>query len=85
MQHGLALAWKTAPMSPGPHSVSPLHIMLTLMNRHWAAGNEAEAVALAKLAAPFVHPRAPAARPPIDLSEASDEQLDGEHEGLDTE
>ncbi len=72
-------------MSPGPLSVSPLYIMLTLMNRHWAAGNEAEAVALAKLAAPFVHPRAPAARAPIDLSDATDEQLDGELEGMDPE
>lgn len=72
-------------MSPGPSTVSPLHIMLTLMNRHWAAGNEAEAVALAKLAAPFVHPRAPAARAPIDLSEASDDQLDPDHDGLDAE
>lgn len=69
-------------MSAEPLTVSPLHIMLTLMNRHWAAGNEAEAVALAKLAAPFVHPRAPAARAPIDLSDATDEQLDGELEGM---
>lgn len=70
-------------MPAGPSNFSPLHIMLTLMNRHWDAGNDAEAVALAKIAAPFIHPRAPAARARIDLSEASDDQLDAECEKVD--
>lgn len=55
---------------------SPLDILLTLMRRHWAAGEEAEAVALAKLAAPFVHPRAQATRQSADLAGASDDELD---------
>lgn len=70
-------------MPAGLSTFSPLHIMLTLMNRHWAAGNDAEAVALAKIAAPFIHPRASAARARIDLSEASDDQLGAECETAD--
>lgn len=56
--------------------ISPLDILLTLMRRHWAAGEESEAVALAKLAAPFVHARAQASRAPSDLAVASDDDLD---------
>jgi hypothetical protein len=56
--------------------ISPLDIILTLMRRHWDAKEETAAVALAKLAAPFVHPRAQASRAPFDLSEASDDELD---------
>lgn len=56
--------------------ISPLDIMLTLMRRHWAAGEVAAAVPLAKLAVPFVHPRAQASRTSLDLSEASDDELD---------
>lgn len=56
--------------------VSPLEILLTLMRRHWAAGEDAAAVSLAKLAAPFVHARAQASRISLDLSEASDDELD---------
>lgn len=55
---------------------SPLDILLVLMRRHWAAGEEAEAVALAKLAAPFVHPRAQASRGAGKLAEVSDDDLD---------
>lgn len=55
---------------------SPLHVMLTVMRRKWRDGDEDGAVALAKAVAPYVHPRAPTARPSIDLSQVSDDELD---------
>ena len=51
-------------------------ILLTLMRWHWAAGEEAESVALARVAAPFVHPRAQAPCASIHLAEADDDELD---------
>ena len=59
-----------------PPLVSPLDILLTLMRRHWRAEEYPEAVGLAKLAAPFVHPRAQPPRSPTSLAEASDDELD---------
>ncbi len=59
-----------------PEQISPLDILLTLMRRHWESKEEVEAVALAKLAAPFVHPRAQAPRGAQDLAGASDDELD---------
>jgi len=59
---------------------SPLHVMLTVMRRKWRDGDEAGAVALAKVAAPYVHAKVPAARPGLDISQISDEELDG-HDG----
>jgi len=55
---------------------SPLLVMLTVMRRKWRDGDEEGAVALAKAAAPYVHPRAPVARPSPDLSQVSDDELD---------
>ena len=55
---------------------SPLHVLLTAMRRKWRDGDEEGAVALAKAAAPYVHPRAAAARPPSDLAQVSDDELD---------
>jgi hypothetical protein len=55
---------------------SPLLVMLTVMRRKWRDGDEEGAVALAKAAAPYVHPRAPAARTSPDLSQVSDDELD---------
>lgn len=55
---------------------SPLHVLLCVMRRKWRDGDEDGAVALAKAAAPYVHPRAPAARPIPDLSQVSDDELD---------
>lgn len=63
-------------MGMAPLQISPLDILLTLMRRHWAVGEESEAVALAKLAAPFVHPRAQASRAASDLAGVSDDDLD---------
>jgi hypothetical protein len=55
---------------------SPLHVLLAVMRRKWRDGDEDGAVALAKAAAPYVHPRAPAARPAPDLAQVSDDELD---------
>ncbi len=55
---------------------SPLHVMLTVMRRKWRDGDEDGAVALAKVAAPYVHPKVPAARPSVDLAQVSDDDLD---------
>ena len=55
---------------------SPLHVLLFAMRRKWRDGDEEGAVALAKAAAPYVHPRAPAARPGPDLAQVSDDELD---------
>ena len=59
----------------GPLPFNPLDILLTLMRRRWAAGEEAESAALARVAAPFVYPRAPASRVPIHLAEAVDDEF----------
>ena len=55
---------------------SPLHVMLTVMRRKWREGDEDGAVALAKAVAPYVHPKAAAARPLYDLAQVSDDDLD---------
>lgn len=53
---------------------SPLQVMLTVMRRKWR--DEDGAVALAKAAAPYVHPRVPSARPSTELAQVSDDELD---------
>lgn len=58
---------------------SPLHVMLTVMRRKWKEGDEDGAVALAKVVAPYVHPKVPAARPSVDISQVPDDELDGQH------
>ncbi len=59
--------------------VSPLDVMLTVMERKWQDGDWDGAVQLAKAAAPYVHPRA-AMRPASEPAGMSDAELD-EHEG----
>jgi len=59
-----------------PSSVSSLDIVTTLMREHWAAAERPEAAALAKVAAPFMHPRAHASRITKHLAEAADDELD---------
>ena len=54
---------------------SPLDVLLSAMNRRWAEGDEEGAVALAKAAAPYVHPRAQA-RAAAELPEMDDDELD---------
>ncbi len=55
---------------------SPLHVMLTVMRRKWREGDEDGAVALAKAVAPYVHPKAAAARGFNNLAQVSDDELD---------
>ncbi len=55
---------------------TPLHVMLTVMRRKWRDGDDDGAVALAKAAAPYVHPKAAATRPSNDLAQVSDGDLD---------
>ena len=50
----------TSHMRPSP--VSSLDIVMTLMREHWAAGEGLGAAVMAKVAAPFAHPRAHASR-----------------------
>jgi len=61
---------------PDPDDVVPLDVFLTLMRRAWAEGDTKEAVAMARLAAPFLHPRAAASRPSVGLADMSDDDLD---------
>ena len=53
---------------------TPLEVLLSVMNRRWAAGDEDAAVQLAKAAAPYVHPRAQA-RAATDLAGMDDDEL----------
>ena len=56
--------------------LTPLHILLLVMRRKWREGDLDGAVALAKIAAPYLHPKVPAARPAGDLAGVSDDELD---------
>ena len=53
---------------------TPLEVLLSVMNRRWAAGDEDAAVQLAKAAAPYVHPRAQA-RAATDIAGMDDDEL----------
>lgn len=55
--------------------VSPLYILLTVMRRRWADEDADGAVALAKVAAPYLHGRAAAPQVAGVLSEVPDEEL----------
>lgn len=54
----------------------PLYILLTEMNKRWSGGDFEGAVALAKIAAPYLHGRAMTAQAPLALAGATDEELD---------
>ena len=59
--------------------MDPLDVLLAAMRRRLAEGDEAGAVALAKAAAPYVHPRAAArgaARGVVGLERVEDADLD---------
>jgi len=58
------------------NELSPLHILLLVMREKWKNGDKDGAVALAKIAAPYLHPKVPAARPSGDLAGVSDDELD---------
>lgn len=58
------------------NDVTPLHVLLFVMRKKWAADDLDGAVTLAKLAAPYMHAKVPAARPMGELSGVSDDELD---------
>ncbi len=55
---------------------TPLHVLLLVMRQKWREGDKDGAVALAKIAAPYLHAKVPAARPAADLAGVSDDELD---------
>lgn len=55
--------------------LSPLSILLTVMRQRWKAEDVEGAVALARVAAPYMHGRAAVTRPFGDLAEVPDEEL----------
>ena len=55
---------------------SPLYVLLTEMRRRWEAKEYDGAVALARLAAPYLHGRAPSVRPAGELAGVPDEELE---------
>ena len=61
---------------------TPLHVLLSVMRRKWREGDFDGAVALAKVAAPYLHPKVPARRPANDLAGVSDGELDDFERGL---
>jgi hypothetical protein len=67
--------------------LTPLQVLLALMQRKLEQGDEKEAAALARAAAPYVHPRAVPKRNNPDLSQLTDAELDtyGEERGMGTE
>ena len=55
---------------------TPLAILLAEMHRKWDDGDKEGAVALARLAAPYLHPRVPPTKPAAELSKLTDADLD---------
>ena len=54
---------------------TPLEVLLHTMRRHWREGRVDAAVALAKAAAPYLHPRAGGSRSVISLATMEDDEL----------
>jgi hypothetical protein len=65
----------TEPTAP-VNELSPLTIILSTMRQKYADGDIDGAVALARIAAPYLHPRIPATIPPSDLAAMPDADLD---------
>ena len=59
-----------------PTTMTPLGVILDIMHRKFEAGDLDGAVAVARIAAPYVHPRIPAAAPGHDLAAMPDADLD---------
>ena len=51
-------------------------MILTTMRRHWDKAEYDAAIALARIAAPYLHPRLPASAPPVELAAMTDADLD---------
>ncbi len=58
------------------NDLSPLTIILSTMRQKYADGDIDGAVALARIAAPYLHPRVSASIPPSDLAAMTDADLD---------
>ncbi len=56
--------------------LTPLGVLLHMMRKKWKDEDYDGAVALAKIAAPYLHGRVPASRPRGDLAGATDAELD---------
>ena len=56
--------------------LSPLSVLLTVMRKRWDAKDFDGAVALAKVAAPYLHGKAPVARAFGDVAGVPDEELE---------
>ncbi len=56
--------------------LTPLQVLLALMQRKWDEGDLDAAAALARSAAPYVHPRAAVNRASPDMSVLTDAELD---------
>jgi hypothetical protein len=66
-------------MKGSPEVSEPLGVMLEAMREHWAQGEWDRAAAIAKLAAPYVHPRLASIEQkvsPIDVTKLTDEELE---------
>jgi hypothetical protein len=76
---------KTVEVATAAHErgVSPLQVMLDVMERHYKAKRYDEAARIAHDAAPYMHPRLSAIQHDISYSDADcDEALEAEVEGL---
>ncbi len=58
------------------HGTSSLPLLLQTMRQRYAVGDLDGAVALARIAAPYLHPRVPAAAPYLELAAIPDADLD---------
>ena len=74
-------------LSDKMEQLTPLQVLLALMQRKWDAGEEKEAAALARAAAPYVHCRATPKPNNPDLSQLTDAELEsyGEGRGMEAE
>ncbi len=59
---------------------NPLELMMDVMERRWIAGDEKGAVEMAKLIAPYLHPRA-TGKGVVDFAGVDDAELGGCIEG----
>ena len=59
-----------------PYELTPLALILSEMRRRYREEELDSALSLARIAAPYLHPRIPAAAPPPDLSAMPDADLD---------
>ena len=59
-----------------PPDATPLSLLLILMRKRYNGGDYDGAIDLAKIAAPYLHPRVPSSPPAADLATMPDADLD---------